>query len=275
MKTITQSSAAAFRRFDARSGEGNLEYRIRTLAACDGLEPKPAKCIPAEHLAKAPGISKLKLRIKVLLASDDPLVLEGIKSCLQNKHPFEIVGEAAGGLEAIAKTQKLKPDVVVMDISAQIMNRLEEIRRLRETCPAVKVLVLTVRANRELIGQIVQTGAHAYVRKNASPVELMSAIESLHRGKVVFPPDVVERFFADYVRSKGRSIKPRPHRISDRERQVLSLIVDGFSSREIAPRLRISMRTVQKHREKLMEKLGVHKATELVKVAITRRLVDY
>jgi two-component system nitrate/nitrite response regulator NarL len=239
------------------------------------LEPTPVKCIPAEPLAKAPGISKLKPRIKVLLASDDPFVLEGIKSQLQNKHPFEIVGEATSGLEAIAKTQKLKPDVVVMDISAPIMKRLEEVRRLRETCPAVKVLVLTVRANRELMDQIVQTGAHAYVRKNASPVELMSAIESLHRGKLVFPPDVVERFFADYVRSKGRSIKPpRPHRISERERQVLSLIVDGFSSKEIAPRLRISMRTVQKHREKLMEKLGVRKATELVKVAITRRLVD-
>jgi two-component system nitrate/nitrite response regulator NarL len=239
------------------------------------LEPTPDKCFPSEHVAKAPGISKLKPRIKVLLASDDPFVLEGIKSCLPNKHPLEIVGEATSGLEAVAKTQKLKPNVVVMDISAPIMNRLEEVRRLRDTCPAVKVLVLTVRANRELIGQIVQAGAHAYVRKNASPVELMSAIESLHRGKVVFPPDVMERFFADYVRSKGRSIKSRPHRISARERQVLSLIVDGFSSKEIAPRLRISMRTVQKHREKLMEKLGVRKATELVKVAITRHLVDY
>ncbi len=275
MKPMTQSGAAAFRRFDARSGEGNLDYRIRTLAACEGLEPKPAKCIPAEHLAKAPGISKLKPRIKVLLASDDPFVLEGIKSCLQNKHPFEIVGEAASGLEATAKTQKLKPDVVVMDIPVPSMNRLEGIRRLRETCPAVKVLVLTVRANREAIRQIVLTGAHAYVRKDASPAELMSAIELLRRGEVVFPPEVVEKFFADYVQSKGRSIKPRPQRISDRERQVLSLIVDGFSSKEIAPRLHISMRTVQKHREKIMEKLGVRKATELVKVAITRHLVHY
>ena len=162
-----------------------------------------------------------------------------------------------------------------MDIPIPIMSRLEEIRRLREACPAVKVLVLTVRANRQIVGQIAQTGAHAYVRKNVSPAELMHAIESLHRGKVVFPPDVVETFFADYVRSKGRSIKPRPQRISDRERQVLSLIVDGFSSKEIAPRLHISMRTVQKHREKLMEKLGVRKSTELVKVAMTRHLVDY
>ena len=275
MKPMTQSDAAAFRRFDARSGEGILDYRIRTLAACEGLEPKPVKCIPAEHLAKAPGISKLKPRIKVLLASDDPFVLEGIKSCLQNKHQFEIVGEAASGREAIAKTQKLKPDVVVMDIPVPITSWLEGIRRLRETCPAVKVLVLTVRANREALGQIVQTGAHAYVRKDPSLAELMSAIESLHRGRVVFPPEVVEKFFADYVRSKGRSIKPRPQRISDRERQVLSLIVDGFSSKEIAPRLQISMRTVQKHREKIMEKLGVRKATELVKVAITRDLVHY
>ena len=113
------------------------------------------------------------------------------------------------------------------------------------------------------------------MRKNPSPAELTRAIESLHRGEVVFPPDVVETFFADYVQSKGRSIKPRRQDISDRERQVLSLIVDGFSSKEIAPRLHISMRTVQKHREKIMEKLGVRKATELVKVAITRDLVHY
>jgi two-component system nitrate/nitrite response regulator NarL len=239
------------------------------------LEPKPAKCIPAETLSKARGISALKPKIKVLLASDDPFVLEGIKSCLQDKHPFEIVGEAASGLEAIAKTKKLKPDVVVMDIPIPIMDRLEWIRRLRETCPAVKVLVLTVRASRQVIGQIVQSGAHAYVSKNASPAELIRAIESLHRGEVVFPPDVAETFFRDYVQSKGRSFKPRSQRISDRERQVLSLIVDGFSSKEIAPRLHISMRTVQKHREKIMEKLGVHKATELVKVAIARNLVHF
>ena len=254
---MTQYGTAAFRRPAAR------------------LESKAAKCIPTEHLGKA-GISELRPRIKVLLVSADPLVLEGIKSYLQGKHTVGIVGEAASDLEAVAKTQKLKPDVLVMDIPPiPIVNHLEGIRRLLQTCPDVKVLVLSVCANREVIGQIVQSGAHAYVPKNASPAELTRAIESLHRGKVVFPPDVVDTFFADFVQSKGRSIKPRPQRISDRERQVLHLIVDGLSSKEIAPRLHISTRTVQKHRENIMEKLGVRKATELVKVAISQCLVGY
>src|SRR6266567_8699708 len=138
MKAMTQYGTAAFRRPAAR------------------LESKAAKSIPTEHVGKA-GISELRPRIKVLLVSDDPLVLQGIKSYLQGKHPFEIVGEAASGLEVVAKTQKLKPDVMVMDIPIPIVNHLEGIRRLLQTCPDVKVLVLSVCANREVIGQIVQS----------------------------------------------------------------------------------------------------------------------
>jgi two-component system nitrate/nitrite response regulator NarL len=218
---------------------------------------------------------KSETKIKVLLVDDHPFVLEGVKSWLRKHNQFEVVGEAASGKEAIQKTQELRPDVVVMDISMPIMNGLEAAPRLRETSPNAKVLMLTVHDGREFIGQIVQSGASGYVRKNGSPAELIRGIESVHRGEAFFPADVTQTFFVDYLRSQGRSIEARPRGISEREREVLGLVVEGLSTKEIADRLHMSVRTAQKHRENIMRALGVHKATELVKVAMSRRLVNF
>ena len=206
------------------------------------------------------------------------MVVEGIKSSLQKQSRFVVVGEAANGLEAIQKARALKPDVVVMDISMPIMNGLEATSLLLETNPEVEVLLLPEHPDRKLVRQIVQSGARGYVRKNASAAELIGAIESLHRGDVSFTRDAAQSLVTDYVQSHRRCITPGPHSpgpqsLSKREEQVLGLIAEGLSSKQIADRLRISVRTAQKHRETLMEKLGVHKATELVKVAISRGLI--
>ncbi len=219
--------------------------------------------------------SELKSKIKVLLVDDHPFVLEGIKSCLEKQKRLKIVGEATSGREAIQKTKQLKPDVVVMDVSMPMMDGLEATLRLRQANPETKVLILTMHDDRDILGQIVHSGARGYVRKNAPPAELTRAIETLHRGEVYFTADAAQTLIADYAQNRRRSIDGRSPSISDRERQVLSLIVEGLSNKEIAARLHISIRTAQKHRENIMEKVGVHKATELVKVAITRRLVNY
>src|SRR6266516_4320331 len=217
--------------------------------------------------------SDLKSKIKVLVVDDHPLVIEGIKSSLQKQSRFVVVGEAANGLEAIQRARALKPEMVVMDISMQVMNGLEAASLLLDTNPKVEVVLLTEHHDRKLVRQIVQSGARGYVRKNASPAELVGAIESLHRGDVSFTPDAAQSLVTDYVQSHRRSITPGPQSLSKREEQVLGFIAEGLSSKQIADRLRISVRTAQKHRETLMEKLGVHKATELVKVAITRGLI--
>ncbi len=218
---------------------------------------------------------KSDVKIKVLLVDDHPFVLEGVKACLRKHDRFDVVGEAGSGKEAIQRTQELMPDVVVMDISMPIMNGLEAAPRLRETNPNTKVLMLTVHDGREFIGQIIQSGASGYVRKSSSPAELIRGIESVHRGEAFFPTDVTQTFFVDYLQSLGRSIEARPRGISEREREGLGLVVEGLSTKEIADRLHMSIRTAQKHRENIMKALGVHKATELVKVAISRRLVNF
>ena len=215
-----------------------------------------------------------KVKIKVLLVDDHPFVREGVRSCLTRYEQFEVVAEAASGQEAIHKAQEFAPDIIVMDITMPGMNGLEATRCLREFCPQARVLILTVHEKKEFVREMIQSGARGYVRKNTSPVELVSAIERIHRGETFFMPEVAQAFFEDYVLSGGKLEQTVPQRLSPRERQVLSMIVEGLASKEIADRFALSVRTVEKHRQRIMKKLGIHKATELVKYAITRGFVN-
>jgi len=215
-----------------------------------------------------------KLKIKVLLVDDHPLVLEGVRSSLLKHDRFEIVGEACSGPEAIDRARKFSPDVVVMDITMPGMNGLETTKCLQTICPQTKVLILTVHEKAEFVREMVQSGARGYIRKSTSPIEFASAIESIHRGELFFKPDVAQDFFKEYVLNGGKVEDKSPKRLSKREHEVLSLIVEGLANKEIADRFKLSVRTVEKHRQRIMKKLGIHKATELVKYAITRGFVN-
>ena len=216
----------------------------------------------------------IQLKIKVLLVDDHPLVLAGVRSSLIKYDRFEIVGEASSGPEAIEQARLCSPDVVVMDIMMPGMNGLEATKALRAICPQCKVLILTVHEKKEFIREMIQSGARGYIRKNVPPCELMAAIESVHRGEVCFMPDVAQDFFREYVLNAGRMDDASAKRLSKRETEVLRLIVEGLANKEIADRLQLSVRTAEKHRQRIMEKLGIHRATELVKVAITRGFVN-
>jgi DNA-binding NarL/FixJ family response regulator len=214
------------------------------------------------------------LKIKVLLVDDHPLVLAGVRAFLLRYERFEIVGEASSASEAINRAKDCSPDVVVMDISMPGMNGLEATKCLRAICPQTKVLILTVHEKKEFIREMIQAGARGYVRKNSPPSELVTAIESVYRGEVYFMPDVAQAFFREYVLNAGRMDDTSPKRLSKREHEVLRLIVEGLANKEVADRLQLSVRTAEKHRQRIMEKLGIHRATELVKVAITRGFVN-
>ena len=216
----------------------------------------------------------MKLKIRVLLVDDHPLVLEGVRASLLRHERFEIVGEASNGHEAIHRAQACSPDVVVMDITMPGMNGLEATRCLQRLCPQSKVLFLTVHEKSEFVQEMVQSGARGYIRKNTSPTEFISAIESVHRGELVYKPDVAQAFFHDYILKRGRKENSQPKRLSKREHEVLGLLVQGLANKEIADKFQLSVRTVEKHRQRIMRKLGVHKATELVKFAITRGFVN-
>lgn len=218
--------------------------------------------------------TETQFKIKVLLVDDHPLVLEGVRSSLLKHERFEVVGEASNGQEAIHRAKESSPDVVVMDITMPGMNGLEATTHLRKSCPQTKVLFLTIHDKSEFVREMVRSGARGYIRKSTSPVELISAIECVHRGELFFKPDVAQNFFKEYVLNEGKMEKSAPKRLSKREHEVLSSVVHGLANKEIAHQLRLSIRTVEKHRQTIMKKLGIHKATELVKFAITRGFVD-
>ncbi|MDB6033251.1 MAG: two component LuxR family transcriptional regulator [Verrucomicrobiales bacterium] len=211
-------------------------------------------------------------KIKVFLVDDHPVVREGVRSCLRHYEQVEVVGEAASGHEAIDRAKEFAPDIILMDVTMPGMNGLEATKCLRAICPDSRVLIFTVHEKKEFVREMIQSGARGYIRKNTSPMELVSAIEKLHRGETFFMPDVAQAFFEEYVLSGGRMEETRE--LSDRETEVLTWIVAGLANKEIADRLTLSVRTVEKHRQKIMQKLGIHKATELVKYAITRGLVS-
>jgi len=214
-----------------------------------------------------------KQKIKVLLADDHPFIRAGVRTFLLKHDQFEIVGEASSGSEAIHRAKEVSPDVVVMDFSMPGGNGLEATARLREVCPEARVLILTIQEQKEFATELVQSGAKGCLRKDTTPGELVSAIERIHSGETSFLPETAQQFFSDYVRSGGRMEDPSPQRLSRREQEVLGGIVEGMANKEIADHLQIKTRTVEKHRQRLMKKLKIHKATELVKYAITRGFV--
>ena len=214
-----------------------------------------------------------KSRIRVLLVDDHPLVREGVRSSLRKHERFEIVGEAANGLDAIKQARQFLPDVVVMDFTMPGMSGLEATTCLRNACPETKVLILTVHEKTEFVREMIQSGARGYIRKSTTPAEFVSAIECVHGGGLFFKPEIAEAFFKEYVLNGGKLENSIPRQLSKREHQVLTSVVDGMANKEIAHRLELSVRTVEKHRQKIMNKLGIHKATELVKFAITRGVV--
>ena len=215
----------------------------------------------------------MKNRIRVLPVDDHPVVLEGIRACLHRFEQFEVVGVARSGEEAVAQAHQLCPDVFLMDVKMGGMDGLATTRKLRETYPHGRVLMFAGPDSNDLVPEMVRSGAKGWIRKNVSIADLISAIERVHRGETVVSPEIAETFFRSFVQQGGQPSTP-VRRVSQREREVLRLIVHGEANRRIAESLNISIRTVEKHRQRMMRKFRVHKATELVRCAITEGLVN-
>ena len=211
-------------------------------------------------------------RIKVLVADDHPVVRKGLQSCLSRQERVKIVGEAADGDEALKQALELSPDVVLMDISMPRMNGLAPTEALRRQAPRIKILILSVHNNRDYIFRIIQAGAHGYVSKEASPEELMEAIESVHSGETYFTPDIAQAALSQLVQNNG---KREPFSaLTGREREVLVLVAEGRSNKEIANQLGIGVRTIETHRERIMRRLNIHSVASLTKFAIVNGLIS-
>jgi two-component system nitrate/nitrite response regulator NarL len=208
-------------------------------------------------------------KIKLLLVDDHPIVLDGIKSHLCAQPDFEVVGDAANGQEALRKAKLTLPDVILMDISMPHMNGLEAMTNLRKQVPNAKILVLTMHDSREYIAQVVRSGARGYLLKDSAPAELVGAIKAVHGGEVYFSPSVSKVLIEEMADGRKPS-GPEQQPLTDREREVLSLIAEGLLNKQIADRLGIGVRTIETHRERIMRKLDIHTVAGLTKYAIAR-----
>ena len=203
-------------------------------------------------------------KIRVLLADDHALVRRGFRRILEDDEAIEVVGEAANGDEAIALTESLKPDVVVMDVAMPGTNGLAATKKILADSPRVAVLMLSMHAEETLVRQSLDTGARGYILKNAIDLDLAGAVKKVAAGETVVDPNV----------NKARSLKgERTHGLTPRELEVLQLICSGMSNKEIAEKLELSVNTVAVHRANIMNALGLHKTAELVVYAISNGLV--
>ena len=212
-------------------------------------------------------------RIRIVLVDDHAIVREGLRACLVPYRQVQVVGEAASGEEALIAVQPLKPDVVLMDIKLPQMSGLEATRRLRQQAPGSKVLVLSVYDNPEYVQESVRAGAQGYVLKNAAPQELVKAIAAIHGGTTYFSPGVAQVVMHDYVARENHTLPRVGLGLSLREREVLSLIAEGQGNKDIARRLKVGVRTIETHRERIMRKLDLHNVAALTKYAVARGLV--
>jgi len=198
-------------------------------------------------------------KIKILLVDDHAIMRDGIKALLSIYDDIEVVGEASEGREAVEMARELNPDVVVMDISMPGMDGLEVTRRLTKRNPGMKVIILTQHDNREYILSAIKVGAAGYIPKKALGSDLISAIRAVHSGDSFLYPSAAKTLIDDY---RKQAEQPDIYEsLTEREREILKLIAEGLTSREIANALYISQKTVQGHRTKIMEKLDLHNRT--------------
>lgn len=234
----------------------------------------PARSIqsrPHNHAVNARLRSQVGSRIRVLLADDHPVVRRGVVACLQHHPHMEVVGEAADGQEALLKARQLVPDVLLADIDMPHLTGLALTEALRKELPQIKVLLLSMHTNTELVLRCAQSGAKGYLLKQAPPEEFAQAIEAVNAGQSFFSPDVARLALNQMVRGTGRG--PDPSDLTNREREVLVCIAEGLSNKEIACRFNIGTRTVETHRERLMNKLGIHTIAGLTKFAFAKGLI--
>lgn len=207
--------------------------------------------------------------IRVLIADDHPVVRQGIRAYLESQPSIRVVGEAADGLEALERTRQLSPHVLVADVTMPGLSGLEIARQLLYMAPKVKVLILSMHEDRAYLMEALRAGARGYLLKDSGPGELLGAIESVHAGESFFTSGAARRLLGEVP----PALPPRPPAgtpvLSPRERQVLSCLVDGMTSREIALQLSVSARTVESHRARLKRKLGISSSAGLVRYALS------
>ncbi len=212
--------------------------------------------------------------IRVLIADDHAIVRDGVRALLALSEDITVVGEAANGQQAVELARTLRPDVILMDIAMPGLGGLEATIEIRKDSPQAKILVLTQYEDREYIRRFLKAGVSGYVLKKAAGSELTTAIRAVSRGGLVLDPDVAREAMREQVgpATSGQAAAPY-EALTDREKQVLKLVAEGHSNKEVAELLDISVKTAMSHREHIMQKLDLHSRTDLIRFAIQQGVI--
>jgi DNA-binding NarL/FixJ family response regulator len=210
---------------------------------------------------------------RVLIADDHAIVRAGLRALLAEEAAFDLVGEAAGGYEAIELVEKTSPEVLILDLSMPDLDGISVTRKIKPQFPALKILILTIHEDEALLKEAIKAGAAGYILKRAAEAELISAIRTILRGDLYVDPSMV-RVLLEEARSPQIKQKDPTESLTQRETEILRLIVEGYTNRQIGQELNISIRTVEGHRANISDKLGLHSRVELVRYARQNGLIE-
>jgi DNA-binding NarL/FixJ family response regulator len=217
------------------------------------------------------------MKLRILIADDHEVVRRGLSSLLQAQEGWEVCAEASDGREAVEKAKLLKPDCVILDIGMPNLNGLAATRQLTQHDPTLKIIVLTITDSDHVIREALDAGARGFVLKSDAVRDLVSAIEALQRGQMFFTPRVNEMVLAGFL-EKGtavpRGVLPKFPNLTPREREVIQLLAEGKSSKEVATLLNLSTKTAETHRSNIMRKLGFHSIRDLVLYAVKNDIIQ-
>jgi DNA-binding NarL/FixJ family response regulator len=214
--------------------------------------------------------------VRILVADDHDIIRRGLKQLLAARPGWNVCAEAKTGREAVALAEQFKPEIVVMDISMPELNGLEAARRIRKVLPKTEIVILSLHFSDQLVQEIVSSGARAYVMKSDADRDLVAAIEALGNHRPFFTAQAANILFDDFRKTNGRGEPQVPSRgrLTSREREILQLIAEGRSSKEVAAALNLSVKTAETHRANIMRKLDMHSISELVRYAVKNQIIE-
>jgi DNA-binding NarL/FixJ family response regulator len=217
------------------------------------------------------------MAFRILVADDHEVVRRGLCALLQGQPDWEVCGEAGDGREALEKTQKLKPDVVILDIGMPSLNGLEATRQILKTMPHTKVLILTLHDSDQVVREVLNAGARGFLLKSDAARDLVAAVEALRRDKTYFTSKVAAMVLEGYLKNGTPGAQPAApqtrNRLTPREREIVQLLAEGKSTKEVAVALGLSVKTAETHRSNIMRKLELHSVSDLVLYAVRNNIV--
>jgi len=213
--------------------------------------------------------------VRILLADDHTIVRQGLARLLEEQRNFKVVGEAVNGQDAVEKAEKLKPDIIIMDIAMPRMNGIEAAKRVRKVIPETKIIILSMYSHEHYIHELLECGVSGYLLKDSGGQDIIKAIRAALKNETFLSPSISKKVVEAYLSPTKSSSKAELYkRLSNREREVFQLIAEGHPTRQIADMLCVSVSTIKSHKAKIMEKLGTESSMKLIHFAIQLGLVD-